>query len=176
MIFETLSVKHLAMLCQFEMENRAWFESIISPREDYFYTPSGVKMHIFDSILNMKIGSHYSGVLIINDRIVARGNLKDICTESNTASIGYRVAADSTGKGYATYCLTKLISIAANTYSTHELEALVLDNNPASKAVLQKLGFTIKSHEDDYIELCGVKLGCTTYSNASLTKLIQTDD
>lgn len=70
MIFETLSVKHLAMLLQFESENKAWFESMLPPREDYFYRDLGIKMHIYDAIINMQLGTHYSGVLIVNEQIV----------------------------------------------------------------------------------------------------------
>lgn len=168
MIFETLSEKHLDLLFQFELENREWFESVISPREDYFYTHSGVQRHIFDSVLKMKLGSHYSGVLIQKDQIVARGNLKNICHKKNSCSVGYRVAENSTGKGYATYCLTKLIRIASGLYSLNELEALVLDNNPTSKAVLQKLKFNAESHETNFIELNGIKLGCTTFRRVSV--------
>jgi ribosomal-protein-alanine N-acetyltransferase len=168
MIFETLSEKHVDLLFQFEMENRAWFESIIPPRENYFYTNSGVKMHVFDSIVNMKLGTHYSGVLVLNEKIVARANLKDICAVSKKASVGYRVAEKNTGKGYATYCLTELIRIAVDFHSINELGALVLDNNLASKAVLKKLGFSCESHESNFIELSGIKLGCTTFRKVSV--------
>lgn len=74
-------------------------------------------MHIFDSIINMKLGTHYSGVIIVNDRIVVRANLKDICVKKNSASVGYRIAGNNTGKGYAGYCLTELIRIAADSYA-----------------------------------------------------------
>lgn len=166
-VFETLSAKHLAMLLQFELENRAWFESMISPRENYFYTYSGAKKHIFDAIINMQLGTHYSGVLIVNDRIVARANLKDICVKNHHASVGYRVAENSTGKGYASYCLTELIRIAADCYAINKLNALVLDNNPASKAVLQKLDFNAKCHKANFIYLNGIALGCTRFKRIS---------
>ncbi len=168
MIFETLSDKHVDLLFQFELENKEWFESLIPPREDYFYTRSGIKMHILDSVINMNLATHYSGVLIQNDRIVARGNLKDICAKKENASVGYRVAEHSIGKGYASYCLDKLIRIAVRSYSVNALEALVLDNNPASKAVLQKLGFNAISHQSNFIELNGVNQGCTTFRHISV--------
>jgi ribosomal-protein-alanine N-acetyltransferase len=164
-IFEKLSDKHVDLLFQFELENREWFESVITPREDYFYTNSGVKMHIFDCVINMKLGTHYSGVLVRNNKIVARGNLKDISVEDNNASVGYRVAEDSTGKGYASYCLAELIKIARNFYSLNALEALVLDNNPASKTVLQKFGFNAEFHQANFMVLNGGELGCTTFIN-----------
>lgn len=166
MIFETLSVEHSDKLLQFELENKAWFESKISPRECYFYTSEGIKMHIFDSIINMSAGTHYSGVLLIDDKIVARGNLKDMSLEHSYAAVGYRVAKASIGKGYASYCLNQLIEVASQRYCLNELKALVLDNNPASKAVLQKLGFKAQSHQDNFITHCGTSLGCTSFSRS----------
>jgi len=162
-IFETLSEKHLDLLFQFELANREWFESMISPREDDFYTMAGIKMHIFDSVINMQLGTHYSGVLMQNDQIVARGNLKDISVKMYKASVGYRVAEHYTGNGCASYCLTELQRIAGDVYLLKELEALVLDNNPASKAVLQKRGFNAENHKANFMELNNVKLGCTTF-------------
>jgi len=167
-IFETLSDKHLDYLFQFELENREWFESLISSRGDDFYTYSGVKNHISDSVFKSELGTHYSAVLIVDDAIVARGNLKDICTENNSCSIGYRVAKEYAGRGYASYCLAELIRIANNSYSINKIEAQVLDNNPASIAVLKKQGFEVLYHELNFTELHGAQLGCTTYGCESV--------
>lgn len=168
MIFETLSDKHLDLLFKFEVENREWFETLISSRGNYFYTYYGIKNHISNCISDTKLGKGYSGVLIDNGAVVARGNLKDICTENKSCSVGYRVAKNSIGKGYASYCLAELIRKAITSYSIKELEAQVLENNPASKAVLEKLGFKATCHELNFIELNGIKLGCTTFRRVSI--------
>jgi ribosomal-protein-alanine N-acetyltransferase len=162
-IFETLSDKHFDLLFEFELENRQWFESLISTRGDHFYTYSGVKKHILDSALLAESGTHYSAVLIVNNTIVARGNLKKIDTENNSCSVGYRVAEQYAGKGYASYCLGELIRIAKNSYFISKVEAKVLDNNPASIAVLKKQGFNILYHEPNFTELNGNQMGCTTF-------------
>jgi len=98
---------------------------------------------------------------------VARANLKDIDLNRGRAFVGYRVADNNTGKGYASYCLGELIRIADSVYSISELVALVLDNNPASKAVLKKHSFNPESYKNNFIELNGTKLGCTTFRYAS---------
>lgn len=41
-----LSRSDYASLLRFEVENRAWFESHINPREVSFYSVDGVKNHI----------------------------------------------------------------------------------------------------------------------------------
>lgn len=167
MVIETLSDKHLDLLFQFELENRQWFESLIASRGDDFYTYSGVRKHISDSVLNVVSGTEYSAVLFVDEAIVAIGNLKDICVDNNRCSIGYRVAEKCIGKGYASYCIAQLIRIANSSYSINELVAQVLDNNPASIAVLKKQGFDILFHDPNFTELNGVQLGCTTYKCVS---------
>ena len=160
--FEVLSNQHIEPLFQFELENRSWFESLITSRGDNFYTLAAVKEHILDCTANAKLGIGYSGVLIKNGVIVARGNLKNIDCENRICSVGYRVAKNSAGKGYASYCLAELIKIASNNYSLCKLEAQVLDNNPASVAVLKKLGFKVKSYQSNFMTLNGKNYGCTT--------------
>jgi ribosomal-protein-alanine N-acetyltransferase len=162
-IVESLSNKHFDLLFEFESENRQWFESLISSRGNHFYTYAGVKKHILDSALLAKLGTHYSAVLIVNNTIVARGNLKNIDTKNNSCSVGYRVAEKYLDKGYASYCLAELIRIAKNSYSISKVEAKVLDNNPASIAVLKKQGFNILYHEPNFTVLNGNHLGCTTF-------------
>ncbi|WP_286267035.1 GNAT family N-acetyltransferase [Thalassotalea atypica] len=162
--FETLSLKHLDLLLQFESENKAWFESLITPRPASFYSTSGIEQHIIQAEKNMKRGSHYSGVLIHQGFIVARGNLKDIETQNHICSVGYRVAEHSINKGYASYCLKALLERARTTYSTRTIHAQVLENNPASIAVLKKLDFTPYSFEPNFITLNGKALGCTTFT------------
>lgn len=163
MKFEALSNQHIEPLFQFELENRSWFESLITSRGDNFYTLDGVKKHIFSCTANAKLGIGYSGVLIENEVIIARANLKNIDSENSCCSVGYRVAKNSVGKGYASYCLAELIKVASNNYSLCNLEAQVLDNNPASVAVLTKLGFKVNSYQPDFMALNGKNYGCTTF-------------
>lgn len=163
MIFETLTTKHVNLLFQFELENRAWFESLITARADDFYSESAVKAHIDHCIREEKLGKNYSGLLINNGVIVARANLKDINKQDHTCAVGYRVAKNAIGNGYASFCLSELIEKAQVLYSVKLLKAQVLDNNPASKKVLTKLGFQAFEHKVNFIELNGKKLNCTSY-------------
>ncbi|WNC69816.1 GNAT family N-acetyltransferase [Thalassotalea nanhaiensis] len=163
MKFETLSERHLDLLFQFELDNRGWFESLISSRGDDFYTLPSIQSHIAKCISDAKLNNSWSGVLIDKGKLIARANLKDLCLQSKSCSVGYRVAKTSIGKGYASYCLGELIKKAIDLYSIEFLNAQVLDNNPASKAVLQKFGFKPISHQPNFVELNTVKLGCTTF-------------
>ena len=163
MLFESLAMKHADLLLQFELTNRVWFETLISSRGDDFYNQAGVKTHISSLLAGEQRGENYSAVLIENNIIVARANIKNICDRSNVCEVGYRVGQKNIGKGYASYCLSELIRIAQISYGVKTILADVLDNNPASAAILKKLAFSVISHQDNYITLNGDILGCTRY-------------
>lgn len=136
--FTPLTMAHKALLEDFEIENRAWFESMIAPREESFYKERGVENHILHLSKLSELGKAYSGVLVENNQIVARANLHKM--DANQADVGYRVSQHHLGKGYASYCLKQLIEVA-KTNGLTKLNGQVLSNNEASKHVLLKQGF-----------------------------------
>jgi ribosomal-protein-alanine N-acetyltransferase len=153
---------HANQLLEFELKNKQWFESLIESRAKSFYSHKGITEHI-DSLTNdMKLGKAYSGVLLKNNTIVARANLKDI--SNNVAFVGYRVAKDFTSKGAASYCLSQLIEIAQYNFNIKQIKAQVLENNPASMRVLQKFGFKALGTELNFISLNNKQLSCTEFS------------
>jgi ribosomal-protein-alanine N-acetyltransferase len=161
MKFEVLSIEHLTQLLNFELENRSWFESLIEPRGDNFYTETGVKMHIGSLIENMQAGTAYCGVLVHNSKIVARANLKDIAKQH--ASVGYRVSKQYISQGIASQCLSKLIEISSNKLNIETLDAYVLENNPASKRVLCKHGFKQTNNVPKSITINSEKVACSSF-------------
>lgn len=161
MVFEKLSKHHTNQLLDFELKNKQWFESLIEPRAKSFYSLKGVTEHI-DSLINqMNHDAAYSGVLLKNNTIIARANLKDI--SNNEAFVGYRVAEDFTSKGAASFCLSQLIDIAQSKLNVTQLKARVLENNPASMHVLKKFGFQAIDKNVNFITLNGKQLSCTEF-------------
>ena len=160
MKFETLSTAHLVELLDFETRNRSWFESMIAPRDNRFYTKSGVKQHIEETETLMANNVFYAGVLLNDKGIVARANLKDI--EDGTAFVGYRVCQKYLSLGLASRCLTELIEQASQ-MGLKTLKGQVLDNNPASGKVLEKQGFAIEERISNFYQLNGQSLDCLVY-------------
>jgi len=72
---------------------------------------------------------------------VGRFNLYDV--QVGTASVGYRVAERVSGRGVATFGLSKLCRIANNDLGLRMLTAAASDTNVASQRVLAKAGFTL---------------------------------
>lgn len=161
MQLELLSKHHLQPLFDFELENRAWFESLIEPRDNNFYSEHGVEQHIAAELDKVISGTAFCGLLIKDNEIVARANLRDI--SANKAFVGYRVSKRFLSQGYASLCLASLIEIAKKEFGVQFLEAKVLANNPASKQVLLKQGFEIIGNVPNFITLNNKSLACTEF-------------
>ena len=161
MQLELLSKHHLKQLIDFELENRSWFESLIEPRDSGFYSKQGVVQHIDAELDKVSSGSAFCGLLIKDNEIIARGNLRYLCV--NNASVGYRVSKRFISQGYASFCLASLVEIAKSEFSVQFLEAKVLENNPASKHLLLKQGFEIIGNIPNFITLNNKSLACTEF-------------
>jgi len=161
MQLELLSEHHLKKLFDFELENRSWFESLIDPRDKDFYSLQGVEQHINAELDKVNSGSAFCGLLLKDNEIVARANLRNI--NSNKASVGYRVSKRFISQGYASFCLASLVEIAKREFRVKSLEAKVLENNPASKRVLLKQGFEIISDASEFINVNNKSFACAAF-------------
>lgn len=160
MKFETLSMEHMRSLLEFELNNRLWFESMITPREESFYSLEGVIEHVESMVEGMSANVLYSGILTDGGKVLARGNLKDI--SDKTAYVGYRVGKAFLSNGLASRCLTELI-IMAKRLGIDTLKAQVLDNNPASARVLEKQGFDVLETIPNFCQHNAQLHNCTVY-------------
>jgi ribosomal-protein-alanine N-acetyltransferase len=131
-------------LLKFEVENRAWFETHIDPREPSFYSLQGVEVHI-ESYLDGFAAGNWQPFVIEDDngQIVGRANLKDINLPMGSAEVGYRIARHACGLGLATLALNHLILEAQTRWQLTQLVAEVYEENSASRKVLERCGFTI---------------------------------
>lgn len=137
-----LSRDDAASLLQFEFDNRAWFETQIEARPAAFYSLEGVQRHISALLVDYAAGKFHPCLLVnAESEILGRANLKDINQEEGSAEVGYRIAYQHQGKGYASAALLHLIATARFEWHLQRLHAYVLDGNPASSRVLQKAGF-----------------------------------
>ncbi len=138
----TLQAADADKLLTFELNNRAWFEQNVDPRPDAFYTPAGVAAHIEQYLTGHAQGTWHPFLLLDeHDAIAGRANLKNIDTATGTAEVGYRIAADATGRGLATLAIGHLIHSAHEQWGLTALLAHVTSDNPASARVLEKTGF-----------------------------------
>lgn len=75
------------------------------------------------------------------EELIGRANIKDINQTQQSAYVGYRIAENWSGKGVASFALEQLI-LQAKHMDLKTLFASVSTQNPASKRVLMKAGFS----------------------------------
>lgn len=121
---------------------RSWFEQLLERRRkeaemDYLYM-----LNIFRKDDGLSIG--YCDITPH-----MRGDFQ-------YARIGYTIHNPYWGVGYATECVSALIKAAFDILNFHRLEAHVNLDNPASKRVLQKAGFSFECIRKAFILEDGV--------------------
>ena len=167
MNYEILQNRHVDLLLKFETENRSWFESLIASRGSEFYSRESVMAHIEEYRSLYEKNELLPIVILERGQIIARANLKNICVESKSAEVGYRVAQSHKGSGIGTYCLSELIRLSKQKYGKLTLRAKVLENNPASRRILEKHKFLELSFESEFIKIGSSHLRCATMERAA---------
>lgn len=66
----------------------------------------------------------------------------DLSADGQRAELGYWIAPDSQGRGYATAAVRLLVEYGFEQRGFHRVEARVFERNAASRAVVEKTGFT----------------------------------
>ena len=144
-------------LGQFEFTNRAFFESHINARAASFYEPGGIAKAIAAAQAEATEGSAYQFLARNGSgHLVARVNLTRVRGDHfHCAELGYRVAQDHGGKGYATEAVRLALDYAFVRLRLHRVEAAVRVGNEASAKVLLRNGFVQFGHSSRSFWLAG---------------------
>ncbi len=150
-------------LLAFELQHKAYFDSLIAMRPAGFYSVGGVESHIRELIALYQAGEAYPCVITDNEAIIGRANLRTFDHEESSAYVGYRVAENRQGQGVASAALAALLVGAREAFGLKILKANVLDNNPASAHILEKQGFVCTDYTERFLRLQCQCLGCRHY-------------
>ena len=134
---ELLRADHAPALLTFELENRAYFAASVPDRGDAYF--AGFDARHGELLAEQAAGLHFFHVLVDRGEVVGRVNLVDV--SDGSADLGYRIAAKVAGRGVATAAVREVCERAATDYALTRLRAATTLDNPASKAVLTKVGF-----------------------------------
>ncbi|MDL5030482.1 GNAT family protein [Pelomonas sp. APW6] len=147
-------------LLDFERRERSHFETWVHPRPAAFYSREGVAAHLSEAI-DAAAADRAHAFLIrahgpAGSRLVGRINLHRVQREHHgRAELGYRLAAQAQGRGWATAAVGLLLPIAFGELQLWRLEAVVRPGNPASARVLEKNGFRAWGRSRLSVELNG---------------------
>jgi len=145
-----------AALLAFELENRAYFERWINPREPDFYALAAVQASIAEAERARAADSAHAYVLKLRDEIVGRINLRHVERRFfNKAMLGYRMSAAHQGQGHATRALAMVLEEARTRLGLWRIEAEVRADNIGSSRVLLRNGFREFGRATRAIELAG---------------------
>jgi len=86
--------------------------------------------------------------IFVRDELVGRIDLVPV--DPPRYSLGYWLAKDATGLGYATVAVTALIEYAANKLGASDIYAGVTHGNGPSEALLRRAGFEAVARFDTY--------------------------
>ncbi|MEV6636791.1 GNAT family N-acetyltransferase [Actinoplanes sp. NPDC051470] len=139
MKLQPLTAEHADAVLAFETRNRAYFATSIPDRGDDYFAAYPDR---HAALLAMQdAGTDRFHVMVTDDgTVAARVNLVHI--EDGEAEIGYRVGQEFTGRGVATRSVRAACDLARTAYGLTRLHAVVTTDNPASRTVLLRNGFT----------------------------------
>lgn len=122
----------------FEERNRAYFARFVNDRGDDYFATFAEQHRAMLAEQQAGVGAYYVRV-DSQGAVVGRFNLYRVGNDS--AEVGYRVDRRVSGRGVATDGLRDLCRIAREELGLQRLTASVSDRNPASRRVLDKVGF-----------------------------------
>lgn len=124
--------------------------AVFSDPEVFRYTPVGGWKHVDEAHqriardVNMMAAGDYIRLAVErreDARVIGEALLFSFAKESRRAELGYALARDAWGCGYAGEALPHLVGYAFRELDLNRLEAVIDPRNTASARVLQRLGF-----------------------------------
>ncbi|SHO54519.1 GNAT family N-acetyltransferase [Vibrio quintilis] len=153
---ELISTEDVDELLEFELTNRSWFDLHISPRNEDFYSPQGVKSQISEFLSLHTHGKMYPMLIRTgSNEICGRINVHRIESGNGTGELGYRIGERFASKGIASKAVNRLISYLVSESKLGVLKAIVLTSNLGSRKVLERNGFRKVKDIPKYAELNG---------------------
>lgn len=153
-----LAVTDARALAQLYSENRDFLAPLEPLRPDTFYTFEGQRRHIAQLGDRRAAGAAYPFVIVGDGgRVVGAINISNVVRGAfQSCNVGYWVAEEHNGRGFATRALGLVCERAFGELGLHRVEAGTLLHNIASQRVIEKNGFTRIGIAPRYLQIAGV--------------------
>ena len=159
LVLKILDKRFCGNVLDFYLEGDSYFGAMEPDRIDGFYT---IDYHrrLLDyeekSFVAGKSARYYIYEKKNQDKIIGTAALRNIVRGSFlSATIGYKLLPEYTGRGYATETVKKITDEAIYDEELHRIVAYVQPENEASVRVLEKCGFEYEGIAHDYAMLKG---------------------
>lgn len=163
-----LAPEDAPVLAELESRNREQLMAGAPARTEGWFTEAGQRAAIAHAVADREVGGSLPFTIRLEEdgttRIVGRLNLSTIIRGAfESASLGYWVDTDVTGRGVATHAVHSAIAVAFGGLGLHRLQAEVKVGNDASVRVLEHCGFTEYGVAKDYLRLGGDWADCRLF-------------
>ncbi|HEY3407000.1 MAG TPA: GNAT family protein [Propionicimonas sp.] len=153
-----LHIRDAERLAELVVRSRAFLEPWEPVRPESYFTVAGQRAAVAQSLKSASSGLMEPFVILDDDgEVVGRINLNNIVRGPfQSASMGYWLDQQATGRGLATLAAGELVALAFGGLGLHRVEAGTLPNNLASQAVLKRNGFEQFGYAPRYLAIAGV--------------------
>lgn len=130
---------------RFLSENRDFFAPYEPLRADSFYTAE-YQIQVLRAEYQAAVKGTYFRYYFCKKeepgKIIGTVSFSDISRVTDkSCKVGYKLAKEAVGCGYATEALTALMNALHESLGIHRMEADILEQNEASRRLVQRLGF-----------------------------------
>ena len=139
--------------------NKDFFEPWEPMQSARHFTLQGQREEIERAVQDARRDARYAfGVFSkAGDELVGRVALSNVARGAwQNATLGYYIAQEHTGKGYATDAVRLALDFGFGPAGLHRVQAAVLPRNAASRRVLEKAGFSREGRSTKYLQINGV--------------------
>ncbi len=145
-------------LAELVMRSRDFLAPWEPVRPDSYFTVAGQREAVAQSLKSRASGVMEPFVILDEqEQVAGRINLNNIVRGPfRSASMGYWLDQQATGRGLATMAAGELVELAFGPLGLHRVEAGTLPNNHASQAVLSRNGFEQFGYAPRYLAIAGV--------------------
>ncbi|GAA1313881.1 alanine acetyltransferase [Planotetraspora silvatica] len=137
---ERLRADHAPALLVFERENREYFARSVPDRGNAYFVEFASRHSALLAEQDAGLG-HFHVIVDDQGKLIGRVNIVDVADGS--AELGYRIGEHAGGRGVATAAVEEVCLLAASAYRLSVLTAVTTLDNPASRTVLERNGFTV---------------------------------
>lgn len=138
------------------VRNRGFLEPYEPARASSDFTLPGVRASIAELAAARDAGVAYPFCIRAGGVLVGRITLSQVFRRAfRNCYLGYFVAEEHNGRGYATAAVTLAVDFAFDTLGLHRVQANVMTKNPRSARVLDKAGFRKEGLALDYLQIAG---------------------
>lgn len=150
---ELLDRKYSEEIWGFEVENRAYFDSIGLGRDGGYYEWGYFQGDLEGLLEGQDRGRCFMHLIFSDDGVlVGRINLVDVVRGPfNKAELGYKVGEAHQGKGYGTKAVGMVLEMARKRYELHRIEAGICKENVGSQVVLERNNFRFVGVYEQYV-------------------------